>query len=481
MTSYSDYYIRTIQTHSTGVKPVLGGTGLGKTSGIREVIQDLRYADRKSIYIANRKQLIDEMAAKLDPGTFVIVHRDLESVQLTLQDRRPDFYRLLNDRAFKMYVESYNASVPWKVDLGATRQACRDLEEFLSRGDPYLQKRLEDVMEGQARRVLDAFKAALLAAGGKRGSTSAYQQLIADPVIQSLFPCIEFKQKPQVRLMLITLHKAFYGFFDGKKTLNLTRLQGEEGGYRIYLDEFDFLENDLVDLICRTQEISDPFLFVERFYRTMALYKLPLEQYPLPAKPIRDRIVKITELIKQFEDEHLPFPELNHFTSLLPRDGSRKGKKGPRQSPAIFRTQHTISTSPLYLYQTERSFELVARPDPARGKPYPALRFFGTVSYACQLALSLFKDLEREDPVIYREMVRQCFRGTDFSQQMARLSHYVRIDKKPLTTRESLLEGGYSLYDIKDLQQITDREEVEVHHYGMSLTPEAILYAVMAT
>src|SRR5260370_39406962 len=111
MSSYADYYIRTIQAHAIGVKPVLGGTGLGKTRGIREVIQDLHYADRKSIYIANRKQLIEEMAAKLDPATFVIVHRDLESVQLTLQAHRADFYRLLNDLAFTTFVESYNESI----------------------------------------------------------------------------------------------------------------------------------------------------------------------------------------------------------------------------------------------------------------------------------------------------------------------------------------------------------------------------------
>ncbi|WP_201374050.1 hypothetical protein [Ktedonobacter robiniae] len=59
---------------------------------------------------------------------------------------------------------------------------------------------------------------------------------------------------------------------------------------------------------------------------------------------------------------------------------------------------------------------------------------------------------------------------------MARLSNYARLNETPLTTRASFLEGGYSLYDIKDLQQVTDREEVEVRHYGMYLTPEAILY-----
>jgi hypothetical protein len=477
MSNYAQYYRRIIQAHTKGLKLVVGGTGLGKTRGAREAILTSPPTDPKSLYIANRKQLIEEMATQLDPTTFVIVPRDLEAVQLTLRGHRAALYALLSDRTFKMYVDSYNAYNSWKVDIAAARQACKDLEEFSTR-DPYIQRRLEEMMDGQARRVLDVFKAALFASGGKRGDTSAYQDLIDHPVIQSLFPCIAFKRKPHLRLMLITLHKAFYGFFDGKKTLSLTGLRDEEGGYHIYLDEFDFLENDLVDLICRSREISDPFLFVELFYRTMARHKLPLEQYPFSVKPIRDRIVKITELVEQFEDEHLRFPELNQFTSLLTRDGGYKGKKGVRRSPAIFRTQHTISTSPLYLYQTERSFELVARPDPVRGKPYSALRFFGTVSYACQLALSLFKDLEKEDPVIHREMVRQCFRGTDFPEQMARLSHYARIDETPLTTRASLLEGGYSLYDIKDLQQITDREEVEVRHYGMSLTPEAILYTL---
>lgn len=370
MASYAQYYSRIIQAHQKGLRLVIGGTGLGKTRGAREVIEASPPTDPKSIYIANRKQLIEEMATQLDPTTFVIVPRDLEVVQLTLRDQRSALYALLPDRAFKNYVDSYNVYHPWKVDIAAARQACRDLAEFSSRV-PYIQSRLEKVMEGQARRVLDVFKAALLAAGAKRGNTSAYQDLIDHPVIQSLFPCIAFKRKPQVRLMLITLHKAFYGFFDGIKTLSLTSLQDEECGYRIYLDEFDFLENDLVDLICSSREISDPFLFVERFYRAMAYYKLPLEQYPFSVKPIRDRIVKITELVEQFQNEHLRFPELNHFTSLLPRDGGYKGKKGVRHTPAIFRTQHTISTSPLYLYQTERSFELVARPDAARGNRIP--------------------------------------------------------------------------------------------------------------
>src|SRR5260370_36227765 len=71
--------------------------------------------------------------------------------------------------------------------------------------------------------------------------------------------------------MAVTLHKAFQGFFDGRKTLNLTRLEDEDGGYIIFLDEFDFLENDLVGLICRAPQISNPFRVVELFYRAMTI------------------------------------------------------------------------------------------------------------------------------------------------------------------------------------------------------------------
>ncbi|GHO57726.1 hypothetical protein KSB_62010 [Ktedonobacter robiniae] len=52
---------------------------------------------------------------------------------------------------------------------------------------------------------------------------------------------------------------------------------------------------------------------------------------------------------------------------------------------------------------------LVASPDPERGTPYSALRFFGTVSRACQLALNLFKELEREDPIIHRKLCVSVF------------------------------------------------------------------------
>src|SRR5207237_6011677 len=94
--TYFEYYDRAIQQHRTGLKLVLGGTGLGKTSAIPEVIQSPAYQKHKFIYCANRVQLIEEMALSLDrprsPPCYVVLARDLEVVRTTLKERRQAFY-----------------------------------------------------------------------------------------------------------------------------------------------------------------------------------------------------------------------------------------------------------------------------------------------------------------------------------------------------------------------------------------------------
>lgn len=61
---YFEYYNRTIQQDTNGLKLVLGGTGLGKTTAIVDVVKHAE-TDRKFIYCANRIQLLNEMAQKL--------------------------------------------------------------------------------------------------------------------------------------------------------------------------------------------------------------------------------------------------------------------------------------------------------------------------------------------------------------------------------------------------------------------------------
>lgn len=478
--SYFEYYHRAIQQHPTGLKLVLGGTGLGKTSGIEAVVQAPEYQQHKFIYIANRKQLVEGIAQSLKPPCYIVLHRDLEVVCITLRDFHHIFYELFEDSLFTDNVQRWNDKNPIKrVDLPTVKRACKALEELVAE-NVTIPKVLEEQMDGYAHAILGAFKAALLGANNKRGNSPAYLRLIEHPVIQALFPYIAFKRRPEIRLMAVTLQKAFYGFFDGKKTLNLTRLEEDDGGYVIFLDEFDFLENDLVGLICRAPQISNPFRVVELFYRAMTSHKLPLETYPL-SDNIRNRIKEIKAIVDQLQNnDHLKFPEINQFTSTIPQQMTAVQKHGRqvKASPAIFRTQHTISTGDLYLRQTNRSFEIFSESDVTQESLYHASRLFDAVSQACEQILFLFKELQRgDDEIIYREMLRHCFQDTIFPEELALISQFSRPQHQgqDSTQLSALLETGYSLYDIHDLQQRTDQEEVEVQHYGMHLTPEMIL------
>ena len=223
---YFDYYHRAIQQHNNGLKLVLGGTGLGKTSATIEVIRAPEYQQRKFIYCANRVQLIEAMAQSLyDPGSppcHVVLPRDLEAVLGTLRELRQPFYELFENPLFTDNLRRWNDRTPLKhIDLPAVKKAYKALEELVVQ-KVMVPKALEPQMDDYAHLILHAFKAALLGANNKQGNSLPYQRLADHPVVQSLFPCIAFKRRPEVRLMAVTLHKAFHGFFDGQKTLNLT-------------------------------------------------------------------------------------------------------------------------------------------------------------------------------------------------------------------------------------------------------------------
>jgi hypothetical protein len=78
-----------------------------------------------------------------------------------------------------------------------------------------------------------------------------------DPVVQALFPFIAFKRDPQKRLLLVTAQKGFRRFFDGETSTNLAGMRDTH--YVVFLDEFDFLEAEITDIVCGAPQIEQPF------------------------------------------------------------------------------------------------------------------------------------------------------------------------------------------------------------------------------
>src|SRR5438067_1524970 len=123
MAGYSDYYQRAIDGGNKGIKLVLGPTGLGKSSSIQDVVSNNPH--RKFIYQANRKELLQEMAARFSPNECVILRRDLEVVQEMLATQQNDFDRLLADPRFANALRQAKNKFQLKtLESAAIRRAC---------------------------------------------------------------------------------------------------------------------------------------------------------------------------------------------------------------------------------------------------------------------------------------------------------------------------------------------------------------------
>lgn len=92
--------------------------------------------------------------------------------------------------------------------------------------------------------------------------------------------------------------------------------------------------------------------------------------------------------------------------------------------------------------------------------------------------LYLFKDLEVNNPTLYREMLRQCYDHTSFAAGLGRIRQIPQRYQAQATQFGQLLDSGYNLYEIHDLQQTSDRDEVDFRHFAINTTPEKLLLSL---
>lgn len=488
---YFEYYNRTIQQDRNGLKLVLGGTGLGKTTAIVDVVKHAE-TDRKFIYCANRIQLLNEMAQKLKQAGLAYVHlkNDTEILLDLFQTHRDreGFYELLESQDIKKYVEHIQRKRGFHLKIPETKRACQIIEESSGIRQSHV---LDTLLGTYTSQVMNFFKRILYESSQPDISSNSqlsqrdHGSFLNHGMIRKLFPFVAYKLNEDVKVLLITIQKAFYGFFDGKQNISLTTFQGQENGKNIiFLDEFDFLERDLIDLICQDHQIQEPFKFVEYFYSAMEKNKLPLQEYPAD-QDIREKIQNIVKHIKELheEPEKIDFPNTNHFIcTQLPQMKqfiqaaySQRKKSAENPSVSIFHTNRTIANTHLYLKKTERAFELVAEDTGIH-----AFTLFNTVYWVASNILYLFRELEAKDPIVQAEIMRQCFEATTFPAQIRRIRQLPPRQRKQATHFDKLLDSGFGLYEIQDLQQATDKDEVKLKHYSLHTTPERILRSVAA-
>ncbi len=257
MSHYVNYYRRTLLAHATGLKLVLGGTGLGKTSSLAALLRTGDFPpDVKFIYVANRIQLLDEMAAQVADLNLHVQQRQ-NADQLAEALAQGLLASLLEHPAAPALLNDYNQRNP----LSATT-----LERLRGRTNRFRQLReLNLPLDGafdlaeQARELLRPLKGLLALAraletarpaDGQKTTQQEARALAALPLWRVLFPYLRFREDPACRLLLLTVQKAFHGVFDGEKTQRLGQWDAPATGRYVFVfDEFDFLENDLLAML----------------------------------------------------------------------------------------------------------------------------------------------------------------------------------------------------------------------------------------
>lgn len=479
---FFNYYNSTINQNTKGLKLVLGGTGLGKTSGIVDVVK-YSETERKFIYCANRVQLLEEMAEKLRNTSIEYVHlkSDTDLLVDLLRKNEDGFYDLLEDKLIKKYVEYINYRTIYRLNIPEIIRACEAIKES---GNINRSGLLGELVGRQVSQVMNFFKRILRDASdpdiqkSPQLSQKDHNYLLTHPIIKQIFPFIEYKQNPKVRVLLVTIQKAFYGFFDGQQNVSLTKLKGANGGNIVFLDEFDFLERELIGLICQDTDISEPFKFLQYFYEAMSKNKLPLPDYPKDEQ-VKESIESIIKIVTNLHEEKykIDFPNINHFTctnlqeiKASIRQPRLDKKKVSNPSISIFQTNQTVASRPFYLQETERAFDIVTEKT-----DIDAFTLLNAVNFATSRILYLFREIEAKNPIIRSEIMRHCFEATTFPDEIHRIRQLPPRTRKQATNFDKLLDTGFVLYEIQDLQQESDEYEVKLKHYSIYTTPERIL------
>lgn len=474
---YTEYYRRAIAEHPTGLKFVLGGTGLGKTSSLGALLHSPDCPpDVKFVYVANRVQLLDEVAEQVsDLNLHVQQRQDVDQLRDAVADGTLDgFFNLpLTPKLLEDY-NRLNAASPIELTV-LTKKTTQ-----FKRLQRYSEFELADVIDftDLAREVLRPLKRLLTHAVRLSEQPPVTGQLItqrqaadvmAHPLWYTLFPYRRFQIDPDVKLLLVTVQKAFRGLFDGRRSVRLgTWPAPASGRYVFVFDEFDFLENDLLKLLSEDREVSDPFGLVRTFQERMKDQKLSHAGY-LTQKPswqaIREQLTEICNRVDALQTTHgIDFPNITHFVT---RDNAIRGK-------AIFQSNYSLVTQPVFLRDPSsrpNSFDLTTN---KTGKS--AFVLLDVVNRAVKDIVRLFKRLETDHEDIHPELLRQCFGGTDYLREIRSVKQIGRHHEWCETNYGHLLANGFGLYEVRtDRSQLTDPDEVEIRYLSVNTSPEAMM------
>lgn len=300
---YKDYYLRTIARHDNGFKLVLGGTGLGKTYGMRSAVisylTEVREEKKKFIYSTNRHLLITQQNENFkELGFHCCYLKKNQDIILDLFENKEIemLIKELGDINYFKFDEELKEDSLRKVKLDGIIESIYSKKEFIEvekKKDSPLRKTIQKDLGSECEDLFKLLKTQFVLIGQRDKSLHASLKL--NKFIWKLFPYVEFENNPDANILLATIHKLLGGFFDGKQDIKITSIENKI----IFLDEFDFLERDIIKILCDEPSIVNPLEFVRIFYEKFTHWsKLDFWNTTSELKKIRDKFYEVIEYLQ---------------------------------------------------------------------------------------------------------------------------------------------------------------------------------------
>lgn len=478
ISDYADLYTSTWETHKLGLKIVLGGTGIGKTSGMQKAIQQELNdkSNRKFIYCTYRHNLIQEQEAffKSNGIKNAYLKGKADIIAGLVEENRIDeiFEGLRSKNLFgkgdaqKKQILAFNSMI----------QRIRARKEILeSNHSPNLRKELEEEYKRACSGMLDWFKGHFRKALKSSSQKKADNKFLKLKETWALFPYIQFKHDPHTHVLLGTIHKFLKGFFDGSRNLKLASIEDSV----LFLDEFDFLENQILKVLAEESSIQNPIEFVRFFYEDFDYWSKM--EFWNRTEILKDVYRQFQEIRRKFDDDlrglGLSFPTVRLF-----RCEQNEFKKGELR---VFETGTSILSQSFFFKEEDSSWWL--KNTRKKGSIYPEKLFFIFKKVRDKI-IGVFNKY-RSEQAILEEIIQFIWNNKNDGEKSVyssyildhivyHRSHEVRKntwEKLQTTGKVSGYDLGFRMFKMRQGKLEIDPKYVEMDQVELLTSPESIV------
>jgi hypothetical protein len=476
--NYAQYY-STPSIQTKGFKPVYGATGLGKTYGIKEYIKKVLSENpkQKFIYITNRHALIQELYKDLQGEEYGLKVAYLKGKIDNLKDLQKDnkLEKILSNLVEQDFFKYENESSTDLRNFFSTLIENLVKKENDFKNNPYssfLEKDIESIYSQLLAKIRKAFL------NLKLSNNRLFQSFLKNEALWQLFPFIQFENDENTNVLVGTIQKFCYGFFDGKKYIKLHALQhaNKEENYIIFLDEFDFLENEILNIVCKEPQIQNSIEFVGIFMEAFDTFKDDefWKQNNALLRVYSEMKKTYNYLTDKIEAYGFDFPENRKFTF-----DNKDFSKGKKHQFVLFQNDNIpLRSESFYLEQSNKSkkFKIVKNRNQNTVNPFV---FFGMIKVATERLLRTFDSIKNQGLLI--ESIIQEFWNTkndntkgEYHRYISENFAYRTIKRKNVTNEEFSYNLGFSLMTIKK-ENLFNPQLATIEQLELITSPEAII------